>query len=43
MPTGFKLALLAGAVAILAGCAPRAEPVVVVPAPIQPEPGFTKF
>jgi hypothetical protein len=39
-----KIAALAGAVAIIAGCAPRAQPVTAPPPPaIQPEPGFTKF
>ena len=38
-----RAAAVAGAAAFLAGCAPRAEP-VVMPAPvIQPEPSFDKF
>jgi hypothetical protein len=43
MVTLLKFAAVAGTVALVAGCAPRSEP-VVMPAPaIQPEPGFTKF
>jgi hypothetical protein len=39
----FKFAVLAGIAAIIAGCAPRAEPVVVAPPPVQPEPVYNKF
>jgi len=39
-----RLAALAGVVAVIAGCAPRAQPVAAPPPPaIQPEPGFSKF
>jgi hypothetical protein len=40
-----RIAALAGAAALVAGCGQRAEPVAVPqPAPIiQPEPSFNKF
>jgi hypothetical protein len=44
MATLLRIAILAGAVGVVAGCDRRSEEVVVTPPPtIQPEPTYNKF
>jgi hypothetical protein len=44
MATLLRIAILAGAVGVVAGCERRSEEVVVMPAPtVQPEPTYNKF